>query len=274
MRIKFYGTRGTVPVCSPEFQEFGGDTTCILCEALEQTVILDAGTGIRKLGRELVKDPELGKERDCFLAFSHFHWDHIQGLPFFDPAYDSSRHFTIAAIGKERFGKNIKGIFEQQMQRDYFPVSMDEMGAEITFLQTEDDLYKDREASAQVMKHNHPGDAYSLRIKDIDGKILVICTDIEHGEKIDERIVKLANGADLLIHEGQYTPEELENHRGWGHSSWFQAAEVAQQAGVKQLVVTHHDPDHDDEFLKGVEMQCQQIFKDSMLARVGMEIEI
>ncbi len=274
MKITFYGTRGSVPVCSPGFQEFGGDTTCVVGEGPDRTVIMDAGTGIRELGKKLVNDPELGKERTCFLAFSHFHWDHIHGLPFFAPAYDSTRHFTISAIGKERFDKNIKGIFEQQMQEIYFPVSLEEMGAEITFLQTPDDFLDAGQASVNVVKHNHPGDAYSYRFKTVDSKIVVFCTDIEHGDKIDERIVKLSEGADLLIHEGQYTPEELPKHKGWGHSSWLQATEVAKMAGVKKLVVTHHDPDHDDEFLKDIERQCQEVFKDSVLARVGMEIEV
>jgi len=235
---------------------------------------MDAGTGIRDLGKELAKDPDLGKTQPLFLTFSHFHWDHIQGLPFFAPAYDSSRRLTISAIGKERFGRDIRGIFEKQMQQDYFPVPLGGMGAEIDFMKSQEDFVKAGQASVQVVKHNHPGDAYSYRFMGVDGKVLVICTDIEHGERIDERIVELAHGADLLIHDGQYTPEELESHRGWGHSSWLQATEVAQQAGVKQLVVTHHDPEHDDEFLKRVEKQCQQVFRDAMLARLGMEIDV
>jgi len=98
-RIKFFGVRGSIPVCNEQFQKFGGNTTCILLEGPKRTVILDAGTGIRELGKEMAQDPHLGIDRPCFLAFSHFHWDHIQGLPFFIPAYDSRRTFTISAIG-------------------------------------------------------------------------------------------------------------------------------------------------------------------------------
>lgn len=139
MKIKFYGTRGSIPVCSKEFQEFGGNTTCILLEGPKRTVILDAGTGIRELGKEMTQDTHLGIDRPCFLAFSHFHWDHIQGLPFFSLAYDPRRTFTISAIGRERYGHDLRSIFETQMQEKYFPVALDGMGAKITFLQTPED---------------------------------------------------------------------------------------------------------------------------------------
>jgi len=274
MKAKFYGVRGSIPISNPEFQEFGGNTTCVLVEGPERTVIFDAGTGIRDLGKELVQDPSIGTDRACFLAFSHFHWDHIQGLPFFAPAYDPRRRFSIYAMGRERYGKDIKSIFAGQMQQDYFPVPLDGMGAQIDFHKTPEDYLSMNKASAYVVKHRHPGDAYSYRIEDQDGKVIVFCTDIEHGEQIDDRIVELAKGADLLIHEGHYTPEELPRYRGWGHSSWEQAIEVAERAEVKKLVITHHDPDHDDAFLREVEKQCQMRFPKAILAREKMEIEL
>ncbi len=274
MRVKFYGTRGSIPICGTEFQEFGGNTTCILVEGPKRTGIFDAGTGIRNLGKELANDPKIGIDRPCFLVFSHFHWDHIQGLPFFAPAYDSRRHFVITAIGRERYGQDIKSIFATQMQSDYFPVPLDGMGARIDFLKTKEDFLKEGRAMAHVVKHKHPGDAYSYRIEGEDGKVVVFCTDIEHGDQIDERIVDLAEMADLLIHEGQYTPEELPRFKGWGHSSWEQAVEVAKRAGVKRLVITHHDPDHDDAFLREVEKKCQAMFPNTVLAREKMEIKL
>ncbi len=273
-RIKFFGVRGSIPVCGADFQAFGGNTTCVLVEGPDRTVILDAGTGIRDLGKELVTDPTLGIERPCFLLFSHFHWDHIQGLPFFSPAYDAKRTFTISAIGKERAGINLRNIFEAQMQEDYFPVSLDSMGANIEFLHVPEDQLNVEGASVRVIKHNHPGGAYSYRLQDIEGKVMVFCTDIEHGDDIDQRIVELARDADLLIHDGQYTPEELSHFKGWGHSSWEQAVEVAKQANVKQLVITHHDPDHNDDFLRDIEKQVQAQFPNAMLAREKMEIII
>ena len=128
-------------------------------------------------------------------------------------------------------------------------------------------------AFARVVKHNHPGNAYSYRLQDIEGKVIVYCTDIEHGEHINPQIVELARNADVLIHEGQYTPEELSRFKGWGHSSWAQAVEVADRANVKKLIITHHDPDHDDAFLSEIEKQCQARFSNTILAREKMEIE-
>jgi phosphoribosyl 1,2-cyclic phosphodiesterase len=274
MRITFYGTRGSIPVCTPEYQEFGGNTTCLVAEGRERTVIFDAGTGIRDLGKRLAQDPTIGVERACYLLFTHFHWDHIQGLPFFLPAYDPRRRFVIGALGRERHAKDIRGIFETQMQRDFFPVSLEGMGATIDFLTSREDCVRDGDARVIAIKHNHPGDAYSYRIESMDGRAMVFCTDIEHGTSIDPRIVDLARGANLLVHEGQFTPEELDAHRGWGHSSWEQAVEVAQLAGVRRLVVTHHDPDHDDAFLREIERKVQARMPDAVLAREGMTIEL
>ena len=274
MRVKFYGTRGSIPVCSPEFTEFGGNTSCVLIQGRQRTTIVDAGTGIRTLGKEMAADEHIGIDRSCFLMFTHFHWDHIQGLPFFAPAYDDRRKFVISAIGRDRYGKDIKSIFETQMQQDYFPVPLIGMGARIEFLKSPEDVVREGRASLEVVKHRHPGDAYSYRFQGSEGKVVVLCTDIEHGEEIDERIVDLARGADLLIHEGQYTPEELPRFKGWGHSSWAQAVEVARRAGVKRLAITHHDPDHDDAFLRDVEARCQAILPHAFLAREGLEIEL
>ena len=122
-------------------------------------------------------------------------------------------------------------------------------------------------------RHLHPGGAYGYRLE-VTGKVLVYCTDVEHGEFLDPEVVEFAKDADLLIHEAQYTPEELPNFRGWGHSSWEQAIEVAELAGVKKLYLTHHDPEHDDEFLKDVEVQCQKRFPNCFLAREGDEIRL
>jgi phosphoribosyl 1,2-cyclic phosphodiesterase len=274
VKVKFYGVRGSLPICDPEFQEFGGNTTCILLKGTGNIGILDAGTGIRNLGNELITDPDVAIKAPVFIGFSHFHWDHIQGIPFFAPAYDPKRKFVFSAVGKGRHIKEMKDVFSGQMQSDYFPVSLDEMGAIFDFHHPDINSFKTSEATINAVKHNHPGNAYSYRIEDHLGKVLVFCTDIEHGEELDPKIVELARGADLLIHEGQYTPEELPAKKGWGHSSWEQAIGVAEQAGVKKLAITHHDPDHNDSFLLEVEKKCQARFPNSVLAREKMEIEI
>src|SRR5205085_4102314 len=114
---------------------------------------------------------------------------------------------------------------------------------------------------------------YGFRIER-GGKVLVICTDVEHGEEIDPQVVELSRGADLLVHDAQYTAEELRTHGGWGHSSFDQAMQVAEMAGVKRLAMTHHDPEHDDEFLDRIEKLCRERFSNTVLAREGMEIQI
>jgi ribonuclease BN (tRNA processing enzyme) len=164
------------------------------------------------------------------------------------------------------------------MQAEYFPVQLDHMGANFEFLQiaeaskhfTGDDNV---ETLVIAQRHNHPGGAYSFRIER-NKKVLVICTDVEHGEQIDSRLVELARGADLLVHDAQYTAEELPKRRGWGHSSFDQGIQVAEMAGVKRLALTHHDPDHDDEFLDRIEKLCRERFPNAVLAREGMEIHI
>ncbi|MEM9022792.1 MAG: MBL fold metallo-hydrolase, partial [Bacteroidota bacterium] len=200
-------------------------------------------------------------------------WDHIQGFPFFAPAYDSKRQFTISALGRGRDFRGLKTIFTTQMQEEYFPVAMESMGASFDFLESDIQSFVDEGVTFTAMRHNHPGGAYSYKIDDL-GKTLVFSTDIEHGETLDENLIEFARGADMLVHDAQYTPEELPNHRGWGHSSWEQAIEVAERAGVKKLVLTHHDPEHDDGMLAGIERVCQQRFPNCVLAREKAELTV
>ena len=273
MKVKFYGVRGSLPVCGREFQQYGGNTTCIrvLREKANRIAILDAGTGIRALGKELIKQ---GVSQSIInIIFSHFHWDHIQGFPFFAPAYNPNQKIGILAMGRKGKVNDIKGIFSQQMQEEYFPIRMDTMGARFEFF-----AYGDKEtifgASVKSIPQSHiyPGGSYGIRLED-EGVSLVVCTDIEHINGIDPSIVNFAKDADLLIHDGQYTTEEYQRKfKGWGHSTWQQAAEVALLANVKKLIITHHDPDHNDDFLEGLEEECQKVFPDSLFAREGMEV--
>ena len=272
MKVTFYGTRGSIPVCEPAFQEFGGNTTCVLLTGDDGRIaILDAGSGIRNLGRDLIAS---GHRQDStiFLALSHFHWDHIQGFPFFAPAYDSARHFTISAFGRGTRPNDLASIFSGQMQREYFPVALDQMGAAFAFHEPEGAEFTEGQTRVTSYRHNHPGGAFTYRLER-HGKVIAYCTDVEHGDGIDPNIVAMARGADLLIHDAQYTPEELPHRRGWGHSSWEQAVAVAERAGAKRLALTHHDPDHDDAFLRGVEEKCRRRFPAAVLARERMEID-
>ena len=157
------------------------------------------------------------------------------------------------------------------MQSDLFPVPLNKMGANFTFLQPDLTTFENPWGVKLVAsKHCHRGDAYGYRIEE-GGKTLVYCTDVEHKDGIDPNVVALSRNADLLIHDAQYTSEELEEKKGWGHSSWEQAIEVAEQAKVKKLALFHHDPDHNDTFLSKMEEECQKRYSRAFLAREGNE---
>ncbi|GAA3568881.1 MBL fold metallo-hydrolase [Snuella lapsa] len=274
MTIKFYGTRGSIPVCENGFQEFGGNTTCLSVtgEERDDILILDSGTGIRKLGKELMQKKFQTNQR-IMIAFSHYHWDHIQGFPFFGPAYDSSKDIHLMAYGEDNQITDLKEVFGKQMESIFFPISLDNMGAKFTFTikKINEEFFPN--GRLLVNKHSHPGGAVGYRIE-YNNKIFVYCTDIEHGEQLDERVIAFAENADVLVHDAQYTPQELPNFRGWGHSSWEQAIEVAELAGVKKLYLTHHDPEHNDDFLKREELKCQKRFANCFMAREGDEIKL
>ena len=174
-------------------------------------------------------------------------------------------------MGMKREDKDLREIFSHQMQERYFPVALEDMGSKMHFVYPSEDVRVEGDAKVEVVEQDHPGGAWGYRLEMAD-RIIVICTDLEHKDGIDERIVKFAEGADLLVHDAQYTREELEKHRGWGHSSYEQAMEVARRANVGYLVMTHHDPDHDDIFLGERERECQAIMANCCLAREGMKI--
>ena len=276
LKVKFYGTRGSIPMAHPDYLEFGGNTTCIAVysdDRPELVSVVDAGTGIRNFGRELKQWPGYDKIQRITMAFTHFHWDHIQGFPFFDPAYDPNIQVRVMAMGIGRESKNLREIFSLQMQEKYFPVSLEEMGSKMHFVYPRADVRVEGDAKVEVIEQNHPGGSWGYKLE-LGNRIIVICTDLEHSDGIDERIVEFVKGADLLVHEAQFTSEELLKHKGWGHSSYDQAMEVARRAGVGYLVMTHHDPDHDDTFLKDREVECQKVLTNCMLAREGMTVVV
>jgi phosphoribosyl 1,2-cyclic phosphodiesterase len=273
VKIKFYGTRGSIPVSEPGFMEFGGNTTCLFISGLDEgagTIIMDAGTGIRKLGKDISSGKvEAGEELS--LGFTHFHWDHIQGFPFFEPAYNRNTKIHISTAGKRKI-QNLKDIFSTQMQSIYFPVQLENMGAQIEFEKYDTNVVVGKKgALVNVIDVHHPGGCIGVRFK-FNEKTVVFCTDVEHQNGIDEKVVELAMNVDVLIHDAQYTDEELESHKGWGHSSYSQAIEVAERAKVKQLIITHHDPEHNDEFLVKMEKNCQERFKELVFARDNYEV--
>lgn len=276
--IKFYGTRGSTPVCDIGFQEFGGNTTCIYVDLLRNDrskaiVIIDAGTGIRNLGKD-IGTGNIPNVETIFLLLTHFHWDHIQGLPFFDAVYESGQRIKVFSPHHKMKKKELKHIFEVQTQKEYFPVQLKDMGAKFEFVTKEKhigEISAHETVDFSYKLHNHPGGAFSYRFEAY-GVGIVFCTDIEHSAPINPEIVNFCKGADILVHDAHFTDKQLESHQGWGHSSYSQAIKVAKLAEVKQLVLTHHHPDHDDNFLREMEKECQQKFPNCILARDGMQL--
>lgn len=278
--VKLYGGRGSTPVCEPGFQKYGGNTTCFYVDLLindrsKMILVFDAGTGIRMLAND-IENGKIPQTDFILLVLTHLHWDHIQGFPFFSPAYDHHQRIGIFYPQKKLQVDSIKELFKIQMQEEFFPVQLESMGADCVFIDRKEAevlLSANNLVKFSYREHNHPGGALSYRLESRNRSI-VICTDLEHGTGIDMEVVDFCRDADLLIHDAQYTDEELTRHRGWGHSSFNQAIETAELANVKKLVLTHHDPSHNDEFLAAAEHECQKRFPNCEMAKEGMELNI
>lgn len=267
MKVKFWGVRGSVPTPWKEAMKVGGNTSCLqVIPKSGKLVILDAGTGLRLLGEELPGTVQ------GHILLSHTHWDHIQGFPFFMPAYKPGNHFTI--YGANWAQKNLKNILSGQMRAPYFPVELSQMGAQLDFVELEEETFTLEDLTITTRSFNHPGGVYGFRIEQ-EGKVLVFATDMEYTEdNLDQRLIDFARDADMLIYDAQYTPEEHRVKTGWGHSTHIAAAHLAKLANVRTLMLYHHDPTHSDQTLSQMESEAQQIFPDSRLAIEGVELEV
>lgn len=287
MRIQFWGVRGSIPVPGPETVFFGGNTSCVSVRLGQNWVIFDAGTGIRNLGNAILHEPIPQTRMSLFL--SHVHWDHIQGFPFFSPAFRRRNELTIHGLAQQ--DGTLGGILAGQMEGPNFPVSIEMMGAKIGFSDLQEGaivpLYDGEDGNRIIgsvanARLNHPNGVLAYRLEEAEsGRSMVYATDTEHPEVgLDQALVDLARDADVLIYDGMYTPEEYPSHRGWGHSTWLQGFQVARAAGVKQFVVFHHDPSHDDVFLavyeREVRVQAAQMGSAMQIdfAREGMTIDL
>jgi phosphoribosyl 1,2-cyclic phosphodiesterase len=257
MKIKLWGTRGSIPVSGPAFMKYGGNTND------DSRLILDAGTGIRELGESLT-DEDLRKE--LFLIVTHSHWDHIQGFPFFKPLYRKGTKITIG--GCPKVDVKLHQIFEHQMEKQFFPVELDSITAEVVFL---DECIKDLkigDAYIQALEVNHPILCHSVKIIE-DGKSFVFMTDNEINQKnakLDYKdMVAFVKDVDCLIIDTMYLDEEIEQKRGWGHSSISEVAKLAIDAQVKSLGLYHHDPVREDTMVDNIEAKCKKILKSNGL---------
>lgn len=262
--IRLWGVRGSIPTPSRETVGYGGNTPCVevRVSGVEDIFIWDGGTGLRELGRSL-RAP--GGATRGFLCFSHFHWDHIQGLPFFEPAYAAGNAFSL--VGPAQPTADLLQILSGQMASVYFPVGLDQFGARLTFQEIGEGRIALGGVEFDTLASLHPCSALIYRLSH-GGKRVVYATDNELplGWKAAggsaayevERFRKFFEGADVLIHDAQFTPEELQTRRGWGHSAWPDVVDIAVDAGVKRLVLFHHDPDHADNTLDAIHAAAQE----------------
>ena len=271
LRIKFWGCRGSIACPSPRHLKYGGNTTCLQVDAGDHMFVLDCGTGIRNLGREILAE---GIEHS-HLLLTHTHWDHINGFPFFAPAFVKEETFHIYA-GHLTDKGGIQKVFASQMDNPVFPVPLEAMQATLVFedFHAGEDLDLVKGVQVRTALLNHPNDATGYRI-DYQGKSVCLITDTEHiPGKPDENILALIEGADMVIYDSTYTEEEFPNHIGWGHSTWQEGMRLCQAANAKQLAIFHHDPDHDDVFMDQVEEEAKKAWSGTFVVREGMDVTI
>ena len=271
VKIKFWGVRGSFPSPRKDTVEYGGHTSCVEVRTSENDlIILDMGTGMIDLGRSLVN--EENPPLSAHAIISHYHWDHLFGFLGFNPLYNPN--FTFNMYGKED-KMTPREIIQYIQNHTFWPVDMSMLDADINLNIFPDEGLKIKEnITITSSLHGHPNGANSYKIKIAD-KIIAYSTDCEHpAEHLNKNIIENARNADILIHDAQYHGYELEKYKGWGHSSWEQSIEVAQQANAKKLVLFHHDPFRSDDELYEIEQKAQKEFPNTIVAKQGSEIII
>ena len=276
MRIKFWGVRGSIPTPGADTSKIGGNTSCVEVQAGNTNIILDAGTGIRLLGNEILKRKA---PFNAFMFFSHVHWDHIQGFPFFSPIFIKQNKLNIYG------GKNLKmtlgDTLSGQMNFPNFPITLDACSAQIKFHEFDDGQILNLAEGLTIkgLPLQHPNGCYGYRIN-YQGSSFTYCTDTEQGgdpDTPDKNVLELAKETDLFVYDSQYTTDEYTGKSsgmpriGWGHSTYAEAARLAQLANVKKLIMFHHDPAHNDDKIYEMEKECQKLFKSTEAAVEGRE---
>lgn len=299
-RVKFWGVRGSYPVPGPRTVRYGGNTTCVEVRANGHLIIIDAGTGIIDLGYELLRQHhDTGEPIFATILFSHTHHDHTQGCPFFRPAYLGSS--TLYMFGPKMFREDLSEALSRAMLPPSFPVELEELNSLKIIRNIEEteviilrkgiqepvvrNVYRQNHSTnpdqveIQLYKgYAHPKDGILIYKISWQSRSVVFASDTEGYVGDDARLIDFAREADLLIHDAQYTEEEYtigpHPKQGYGHSTPQMAAKVAKLAGVKQLVLFHHDPQHDDEDIATMERDAQRIFPNTIAAYERLELVI
>jgi len=270
--VRFWGVRGGIACPDPQTAKYGGNTACVEIRCDERLIIFDGGTGLRQLGETLMRS---GSAIDADIFYSHFHVDHICGLPFFTPCYVPANQLRLWA-GNHLAGQTTKSSLGTMMAEPLFPIGLDEFKAKIQFcdFRPGETLKPFPKATLKTAPLHHPGGCTGYRLE-FGGKAIAYVTDTEHtpGE-LDRNVLDLADGAEILIYDANYTDEEFPNHIGWGHSTWQEGVRLADAAGVERLVLFHHDPKHHDEMLDRIEREAEARRPGTIVGREGLEIHI
>lgn len=273
-KIKFWGVRGSIPCPGSHTVRYGGNTSCVEMQVGQERLIFDGGTGIRNLGEALLAESPI----KASMFFTHSHWDHIQGFPFFTPAFIAGNQFKIYGAPAPNQA-TIKQRLHDQMLHPNFPVPLQIMQGDLQFYDLEiGETLEIGDVSVETARLNHPGEAVGYRVN-WRGLSAAYITDTEHfPDRLDDNVLHLARQADALIIDATYTDAEYYDPKqskiGWGHSTWQEAVKVAQAAQVKQLVLFHHDPCHDDDFLDKIAAEVVSYFPQTILAREGLSLEL
>ena len=268
-KVKFWGVRGSIPCSSPSYVIYGGNTSCVEVMAGEQHIILDAGTGLRALGHEM-----LGRTgRSSSILLSHTHWDHISGFPFFVPFFQSDYSFQIYSGHSHGYG-GIRRVLSTQMSSPLFPVPLSVLEAQLEFIDFHpgQDLQFGDRVVVKTASLNHPDGATGYRVE-FEGFSVCYVTDTEHVPgQMNDVILDLISGADLVIYDSTYTDDEFSSRVGWGHSTWQEGVRLCQAAEVKRYALFHHDPERDDDAMVRIEKEAASAWPSTVAARDGMEI--
>lgn len=282
LKIKYYGARGSLPVGGADFSRYGGNTTCCYLEHDDTRIVIDAGTGIRMLGLDLMRSdlPKAGGTLN--MLFTHTHWDHIQGFPFFVPAFLPNVDLSVYGQAKTVPGLDgqeevwtIERALKMQQHFIYFPVGTKNMASSKSFHEiTPESKLKFGDIEVSCFALHHPNTSLAYRF-DVADKSFVFSTDVEHNGDMIERLAKFCHGADVLAFDCQYTVAEYEAGKvGWGHSTYEHGIQICKAGGVKALHMIHHDPLHTDKTLDQMEADAKKLFPAADMIPEGFQFEL
>jgi len=261
MLVRSWGSRGSISVSGKEYLKYGGETSCIEIQTSSgDLIILDAGSGIRKLGNRLMED----KPQVINIFFTHAHWDHLSGFPFFKPVHATFSKINV--YGPEMTQDSVRNILSKAMKAPYFPVELEDINGDVHFREIVGKAIQIGSASVETIALNHTNEGVGYKITD-NGKTFVFLTDNElthehEGGASLEEYIEFSRGVDLLFHDAEYTPEDYKHTKGWGHSVYIDTVNMAIEAGVKTLGLFHHNQDRTDEGVDKILKHSKEIIKE------------